>query len=476
MIGLFLAAVTLGLLVWAVQMVGGALQTRLADSPKGPPPRERVFAVNVVLAETGTQTPVLESFGEIASRRTLELRAVDGGRVIALADGFEDGGAVKAGDILVKIDPADAQSAMLRAQNDLADSEAEVRDAARGLELARDELSAAEDQAELQSRAAQRQIDLASRGVGTTAASETAELAASAARQAVLARRQSLAVAEARVDLAETQTARVVIALDEAQRQLDDTILRAPFDGTLSETTVVEGRLVSANERLAEIIDPSDLEVSFRLSTAQYARLLAENGEIVKAEVTVKLDVSGVDIKAKGRVTRTSAAAGDGLTGRLVFAALEAPIGFKPGDFVTVSVQEPTLHNVIRLPASAVDASGAVLLLGAENRLEEKTVSILRRQGDHVLVRGEIIGREVVEARSPLLGAGISVKPIRRGAEAPKGPQMLEITEERRAKLVAFVEGNQRMPKEAKARVLGQLAKPQVPAQMVERIESRMGG
>ena len=43
MIGLFLAAVTLGLLVWAVQMIGGAVQDRMADSPKAPPARERDF-------------------------------------------------------------------------------------------------------------------------------------------------------------------------------------------------------------------------------------------------------------------------------------------------------------------------------------------------------------------------------------------------------------------------------------------------
>ncbi|MCX7566914.1 HlyD family efflux transporter periplasmic adaptor subunit [Sulfitobacter sp. F26169L] len=476
MIGLFLAAVTLGLLVWAVQMVTGAVQTRMADTATAPPARERVFTVNVVTAETDTHTPVLESFGEIASRRTLELRAAVGGRVVELAEGFEDGGTVNAGDVLVRIDPANAQSALQRAQNDLADALAEERDAARGLELARDELAAAQEQAELRNRAATRQTDLADRGVGTAAASETAELAASAARQAVLARRQVLAQAEARVDLAATRTARARIAQGEAQRRLDDTVLRAPFTGTLSAPNVVEGRLVNANERLAELIDPDDLEMSFRVSTAQYARLLDAQGQILKADVRVTLDVAGVDLAARGRVTRTAAASQAGQTGRLIFAALEQSRGFKPGDFVTVRVQEPALENVIRLPASAVDAAGGVLLLGPDDRLEAANVTILRRQGDDVLVRGDVAGREVVEARSPLLGAGISVKPLRKGGAAPQAPKMLELTQERRAKLVAFIEANQRMPKEAKARVLAQLAEPQVPASMVERIESRMGG
>lgn len=475
MIGLFLASVTLGLLVWAVEMIGGAVQTRMADTAEAPPARERVFTVNVVQAQSGTQTPVLESFGEIASRRTLELRAAGGGRVIALAEGFEEGGTVRAGDVLLRIDPADAQAAVQRGQSDLADAQAEQRDAARSVELAGDELLAAQEQADLRVRAAERQVDLAGRGVGTAAASETAELAASAARQAVLARRQALAQAQARVDQAITSTARVEIALAELQRRLADTVLSAPFDGTLSGASVVEGRLVTANERLADLIDPDDLEVSFRLSTAQYARLLDAQGQILKVDVRVALDVSGIDIEAQGRVTRTSAGAGDGQTGRLVFATLATAAGFKAGDFVTVRIQEPALENVILLPASAVDADGTVLLLGADDRLETAGVEVLRRIGDDVLARGDIVGREVVEARSPLLGAGISVKPLRKGA-APEAPQMLELTEERRAKLVAFVEGNKRMPEEAKARVLAQLAAPQVPAKIVERIESRMGG
>ena len=53
---------------------------------------------------------------------------------------------------------------------------------------------------------------------------------------------------------------------------------------------------------------------------------------------------------------------------------------------------------------------------------------------------------------------------------------MLELSDERRATLVAFIEGNSRMPAEAKERVLGQLNQDKVPAQVVARIESRMGG
>ncbi|HEX9856978.1 MAG TPA: efflux transporter periplasmic adaptor subunit, partial [Paracoccaceae bacterium] len=59
---------------------------------------------------------------------------------------------------------------------------------------------------------------------------------------------------------------------------------------------------------------------------------------------------------------------------------------------------------------------------------------------------------------------------------APEPEALVELSDERRARLVAFVEGNSRMPAEAKARVLAQLAQDLVPAQVIERLEQRMGG
>ncbi|MEM7631857.1 MAG: HlyD family efflux transporter periplasmic adaptor subunit, partial [Pseudomonadota bacterium] len=274
LMGLVLAALSLGLMAYAVQMVGGAIQAQLALDEATPPVRERIFAVGVVRAEAGTETPVLESFGEVRSRRTLELRAAATGRVIELSEGFEDGGEVTAGQVLLRIDPSDAQAERERAEADLLDAEAEVRDAERGLILARDEEMAAQDQADLRERAFLRQRDLAERGVGTAAAVEDAELAAASARQSVLSRRLAVAQAEARVDQAQTRLARAGIALNDARRMLDDTTVTAPFDGTLSATDVVQGRLIAANEKLADLIDPGALEVSFRVSTAQYSRIL----------------------------------------------------------------------------------------------------------------------------------------------------------------------------------------------------------
>lgn len=475
--GLFLLSITLGLVAYSGIMVRDAVVARLAEEAVVPQARERVFAVNVVPLAMDTVTPVLSAFGEVQSRRTLELRAAAAGALFELDPVFVEGGQVTAGQLLARIDPADAQSALDLADSDLLDAEAEQREADRALILARDELAAAEQQVVLRETALRRQRDLLERNAGTAAAVESAELSLSSERQSVLTRRQAVASAEARIDQAATRARRAEIAQGEAQRRLLDTEIRAEFAGTLSGVTVVAGRLVSTNEQLAQLVDPAALEVAFRVSTQQYARLLDSDGALRPAPVSVTLDIFGTNLTATGVISREGAAVGEGQTGRQLFATLQAPRGFKPGDFVTVGIEEAPLNYVARLPATALNAAEEILVVDAEERLETVQVQLLRRQGNDVLIRArDLEGREVVTERTPLLGAGIRVKPLRSADAAPELPAMVALTEERRARLVAYVEANTRMPEAAKTRILTQLSREEVPAEMVERLESRMGG
>ena len=151
--------------------------------------------------------------------------------------------------------------------------------------LARDELAAAVERTELRQQALTRQRDLEQRGVGTASAIETAELAVSTAGQAVLSHRQAEAQAQARLDQAATQLDRAQLNLEDADRILADTEIRAPFSGTLADVNVATGVRVTANERLGELIQKDDLEVSFRLSTAQYSRLVGEDGNLGNAPI-----------------------------------------------------------------------------------------------------------------------------------------------------------------------------------------------
>ncbi|MBU2994165.1 HlyD family efflux transporter periplasmic adaptor subunit [Octadecabacter sp. 1_MG-2023] len=477
LIGIFLLSLTLALFAWAGNTVRLAVQERMNTEPRGFQQRERVLAVNVVQVTPETIAPSLVVFGELSSTNTFDLRALTGGTVLNVSENFIEGGRVERGELLVKIDPRDAQSARDRIAADLRDAEAEVRDAERALIIETDEVAAATEQATLRQQALQRQNDLVTRGVGTAAAVETAELAVSGANQAVLTRRQAEAQAQARLDQAATRLDRAQLNLADADRVVTDTEIHAPYSGVLADVTITQGVRVTANERLGEVIDNDQLEVSFRLSTAQYARLIGEDGALGNAPITVSLETQGFTLSATGQITRESAAVGEGQTGRLLFARLDTSTGLRPGDFVTVAITEPDLRGVALVPATAIDANETALLLGDENRLSEVDVEVLRRQGDDVIIRArDLYGKQIVAERSPLLGAGIAVQPIDPTAEpvVPEAPEMVAIDDEQRAEMIAFVEAS-RMPPPVKTRVLEQLAQDEVPSDVIARIQERMG-
>lgn len=473
-VALLFLALSLGLLGLAVHTVQSALAERAERAQRPQIARERVFAARVVAIEPGERAPILAAFGEVRARRALDLRAPQSGRIAWLAPGFETGGAVRAGQVLLRLDPADAAAALELARTDLMRAEIDARDALRLRDLAAQDRAEAQAQVELRARALERRQTLASRGVGAEAQVEEAELALAAARAAAIARATAEAQAETRAETAAAQLERARIALAEAERRLAETEIAAEFDGVLSDVTVVQGVTVAPNERLARLIDPDALEVSFRLSTAQYLRLLDEAGDLLPVAGEAALELGGLAIASPIRLSRSSPAVGEGQSGRLVFADLLSPRGFRPGDFVTVRLTEPVLPDVALLPATAVDAEGGVLVLAEGDRLEAATVEVLRRQGDEVLVRAPgLAHREVVAVRNPLLGAGIRIRPQRDArAAVPAEPEMVELDPARRAALVARIEANTMLPEAVRTRILAQLEQDRVPAQLLERLEA----
>lgn len=485
LLALFIATVSVAALGYAGYTLVSAVQSRAEGGDgRGADARERVFTVRALTVTPAQVRPVLSAFGEVRSQRTLELRAPVGGRVIELGDGVEDGATVTAGQVLFRVNPADAETALAIARSDLARAEGELREAERALTLAAEDVAAAQAQFDLRARALDRRVGLVARGVATEAAQEEAELALASARQALVGRKQAQATAEARVDQARTALDRQRITVSEAERRLADTTVRAGISGVLADVALVEGRLVNTSEQLARIIDPDALEVAVRVSTAQYLRLLDPSGRLLDTPAEVALQVAGAQISSPGRVLRASATVESGQSGREVFVGLSSPRGFRPGDFVTVRMQEPALENVALLPASAVTVGGEVLVIGADNRLTAQPVTVLRRQGDDVIVTAEgLAGVDIVRVVGPSLGTGILVQRARAPdmAEEPaESAEMITLDPDRRARLIAQVEGNTRMPEQVRARLIAQLSQDSVPAQTLERLENggnpRRGG
>lgn len=419
--GLFLTFLTIGLLFLAVFLFWQALEQRSAGGPPGRAPAEQVYTARLLTVEAAEVQPVMQVFGAIQSRRQLELRAGASGQVVYLDPAMQEGGQVRAGQVLLRIDPQAAQAALDSREAERDDAQGTLADRRRSVTIAAEDLAAAERQFDLRQAAVARQQDLSGRGLGTSTDRETAELAASTAEQAVISRRAALADAESAVTAAENALRRAEIALTEARRALDDTELRAGFDGRVTAISVVQGGLVSLNEQLATIIDPDALEVQIPLSLDQFARLLTQGRTIEGIPVTVLLDGTAGQLTADAELDRAAASVAEGGTGRLVFARLTAGASaLRPGDFVRVQIAEPALAGAAVIPATAVGGDGAVLVADPEGRLSSAPVEVLRRQGDDLVIAvpASLSGARIVAERAPQLGTGIRVQEVDAPQEA----------------------------------------------------------
>ncbi len=485
--GLLLLALTIGFVAIGVIRFIGARDTDESGRPGAA--RERAFVVNVATLERVTAEPVITAYGEIRSWRTLELRAATAGRVVQLSDAFRDGAAVEAGTLLFAIDPAEARAKLADAGVALLDAIAEEAEAREALVVAEADLAAAETQRTLRIQAHQRQRDLQQREFAAAATVEEAEMAVATAEQTVASRTLALVTARNRIDRATRAIERAAITRDEAARILAETRVIAEFDGLLSDVDSAIGRRVSANERLGLLIDLAALEVAFRVSNTQFARLL-DGRTLRPAPVMVALDLDRSSIEVTGHIERVGAIVESGDTGRIVYAKLDADGDtiLRPGDFVTVAVDEPPLDDVAIIPATAADSTGRILVLTDDDRLEEVATTILRRQGDLLIVGSAPFGARYVTERTPQLGPGIKVRPVDAPEQADGSSAALPtsigtgvgtsndrivLNAEQRQSLMEILEADRRMPEERRDRLRNLLSQPEVPRGLVERLQLR---
>lgn len=96
--------------------------------------------------------------------------------------------------------------------------------------------------------------------------------------QALEQRRNALAVEKARVEQQQAAIDRLEWRLSQAERNLADTVLKAPFDAVVRSETAAIGRLVGVNDVVATLYDRTALEVRFTLSDRQYGPYPVGNG------------------------------------------------------------------------------------------------------------------------------------------------------------------------------------------------------
>ncbi|MTH98138.1 efflux RND transporter periplasmic adaptor subunit [Roseibium sp. RKSG952] len=491
--GLLMAAVIAASLGYGIYRVTSAGESETAR--RSQPVGERSYSVNVGVFQPETTSPVTTAYGTIESWRTLQIRASSEGRIVDIARKFRDGAAVAKGDLLLRIDPADAEFQLLDAEAALSDAQAQKAEAEEAIVAAEQELTAARRQLDLRKQSLERQKALKEKGYSTMVQVESEELGVASLEQSLSNRLQSVVTARRRVERMDVSVKRAEIAVKDAQRLLAETSITVPYDGYLDQVDATLGRHVNPSETLAQLIDPTALEARFTLSTREFARFLDDRGRLTEVPLTIDLELGERSIEMSGHLDRAAAVVEEGQGGRTVFAAIDVGPDtiLRPGDFVTVRLEEPEMSNVARVPASAALEDGRMLVLGDDNRLEEIRARILRRLGDELIVADVPFGTAYIQERLPHLGTGLKVAPRQVAPETPEKPgmpgtaqtdggvltaavrpDMVELTDDQRSTLLAMLAATD-LPEDRKALMAATLAEPMVPKQMIERLERVSG-
>jgi len=252
-------------------------------------------------------------------------------------------------------------------------------------------------QAQQQAESAKAQVDIARRSfdnnrklVDQGFISQTALESSSA----------SLAAAEASYRAA-------LAGVDVAAKSLDDTVLRAPISGQVSQRLAQPGERVAIDARVLEIVDLSRLEVE--------ANLAAADSLAVKTGQTARLSVEGSTLVLNARVARINPSAVAGSRSVLVYLGLDKPEGLRQGLFAqgALAVGET---RALALPVSAVrtDKPQPYVQWLQDGRVAHQTVELGER-GDvngvaMVAVKGIAEGTPVLAGAVGALRAGTAVK------------------------------------------------------------------
>lgn len=292
---------TLAFPLAAIVLVGGC-------SKKDPPPRQPEVPVTVAVVTRGAAPYVLTANGTVEPRQTARVTAQVSGIVTSVD--FQEGDAVRQGQVLFRIDPRPYAAALAQARAALARDQAQAagarRDAERYQALARDDY-VTKSQAE---------------GQATNAAALSATVAADRA------------------------------AIDKASFDLENTVIRAPIGGRTGSLLVRRGNVVQASptQPLVVINQITPILVRFTVPASVFPDVQRFNRG---APLTVRVIPGGGAAAATG--AGAGGPAGSGATGGS--ATGPTPAGVPAAD---------TARGVLTFVDNAVDTTTGTVVLKAE--------------------------------------------------------------------------------------------------------------
>ena len=317
----------------------------------------QVKAMNVLVQDTPL---TLEYAGSVKGKDEVKVQARVSGNV---TDKYIKGGQyVSAGQALYKIDDRNYRAALLQAQANLAQAQATYNNAL--IDLQRNEQLLA---------------------------------AAAVSEQVVTTQRAQVAAYQANVDA-------MAALVQQAQQNLDDTVVYAPMSGKLAVDDVAVGTYAGAgNTTLVTIGSSNPIFVQFSISEGEYLKYVGASvvpGQALPSK-TVQITLSdGSVYPIDGSIVEVDRAMQDNSGSLIVKAQFDNPDGvLVPGMFARAKLTGDTLKGAILVPERAVQqllGKSFVMIVGEDGKSKAQNVELGSKIGSYCIVEKGLTGKEQV--------------------------------------------------------------------------------
>ena len=371
----------------AVLGTGIAVASYLANNKpqaRKRPPVDMAPWVQVVTIVAGSQTVNVSAMGTVVPARELVVKPRVAGLIVAVHPEFKPGGIIAAGERIVQIDPEDYR-----------------------LRLAQKQLAVAEARYELK-------LELGHQAV---AAREWALLGGP---QAADGQDAELALRQPHLEKAQAAQAAAEAELAQAQRDLEYTAVRAPFNAVVRSKETAVGAQVSTGDRLAVLVgtDRFWIQVSLPADRLEWVTIPTRTGQAGSPAAVIYQDRQRRD----GKVVRLlGELAPEGRMAQLM-VAVDDPLGLRAtagrpplliGEFVRVEIQGRRLDAVYRIPRAALRDGRRIWVADEKDRLEVREVAPVWRDRQTVLLdRGLSPGERLVvsDLAAPVTGMSLRIE------------------------------------------------------------------
>lgn len=363
----------------AVLMFSGSLLLTGCNDENEQKGQQSAPEVGVVTLKAEPLNVTTELPGRTSAYRIAEVRPQVGG--IILKRNFVEGSDIQAGSSLYQIDPATYQAAYDSARGDLAKAEAAAN-------------------------IAHLTVNRYKTLVGTKYISQ---------------QEYDTAVADARQADAAVTAAKA--AVETARINLAYTKVTSPISGRIGKSSVTEGALVTSNQAnaLATVQQLDPIYVDVTQSSNDFLRLkeelangtLEQEGGKAKAELVLE---NGQVYAQKGSLEFSDVTVDESTGSITIRAVFPNPKGdLLPGMFVRARLDEGIKNNALLVPQQGVTRNprgeATVMLVGADNKVENRTVTAAQAIGDKWLVTdGLKSGDKVIVTGLQKVRPGVQVK------------------------------------------------------------------